>query len=139
MPGWVWTVIGLALLSLELGLIDTGFYLVFLGASAVVVGLSVMFVGPASVSLQWLLYGAISVVSLLGFRRKVYASIRSRTAPDLPEGTTGEWALANERIEPGAVGRVELRAAPGRRATSDRARSSEACARRSCAPRACCC
>jgi inner membrane protein len=109
MPGWVWAVGGLALLGLELGLIDTGFYLVFLGVSAIVVGLSVMFVGPASVSLQWLLYGAISVVSLVGFRGKVYARIRRNTAADLPEGTTGEWALASERIEAGATGRVELR------------------------------
>jgi len=106
MPWWGWMASGLALLAIEMGVIDTGFYLVFLGLSALVVGLVALFV--ANESLQWVLFGIVSLVSLVGFRNRVYARIR-RTGPDLPEGVSGEQALAIERIEPGATGRVELR------------------------------
>ena len=45
MRGWGWVVAGVALLALELLGIDAQFYLVFLGAAAIVVGVLTL-VGP---------------------------------------------------------------------------------------------
>jgi inner membrane protein len=111
MPWWAWAAGGFGVLLVELFLIDAGFYLVFLGASAIATGFCALAFGVSSLTVELLLFGGLSLVSMVGFRRQVYARIR-RTGPDRPEGATGEWALARERIEPGAVGRVELRGAP---------------------------
>lgn len=111
MPWWGWMSGGIALLALELFFIDTGFYLVFLGLSAALVGVVTLAIGGSPVSLQWVLFGAFSLLSVFGFRRKLYERIH-RAGPAVPEGVSGEWALANERIEPGATGRVELRGSP---------------------------
>ena len=39
MPWWAWLVLGIALLGVEMFVIDAQFYLVFIGLSAAVVGL----------------------------------------------------------------------------------------------------
>jgi inner membrane protein len=111
MPWWGWVTGGIALLALEMFFIDTGFYLVFLGLSAAAVGLCVLASGATSASLQWVLFSLFSVLSVLTFRRRLYARIR-RSGPEVSEGVSGEWALARERIEPGAMGQVELRGSP---------------------------
>jgi membrane protein implicated in regulation of membrane protease activity len=102
---------GIGLLALEMFFIDTGFYLVFLGLSGAAVGLCMLAVGGAPASVQWLLFGAFSLLSVLGFRRKLYERIHE-SSPEVSEGVAGEWALASEPIEAGAMGRVELRGSP---------------------------
>ncbi len=111
MPWWGWVVGGIGLLALEMFLIDTGFYLVFLGLSAAAVGVCAFAVGGTPPWVQWVLFSIFSVLSLLAFRRKFYERIH-RSGPEVSEGVAGEWALASERIEPGATGRVELRGSP---------------------------
>ena len=111
MPWWGWMTGGIALLVLEMFFIDTGFYLVFLGLSSAAVGLCMLAAGGAPVSVQWVLFGAFSLLSVLGFRRKLYERLH-KPGPEVSEGVTGEWGLASERIEPGATGRVELRGSP---------------------------
>jgi membrane protein implicated in regulation of membrane protease activity len=108
MPWWGWVALGVLLLAAELGAVDAEFYLVFLGLSALVVGLVGLagFGGP--IWLQWLLFAALALVSLVFFRRKLYARLR-RAEGELGEGVSGEWAVAQGRIEPGALGRAELR------------------------------
>ena len=39
MPWWGWLIVGIGLLGVEMFVIDAQFYLVFLGASAAIVGL----------------------------------------------------------------------------------------------------
>src|SRR5262245_47340497 len=111
MPWWGWMSGGIALLALEMFFIDTGFYLVFLGLSAAAVGLCMLAAGGSPVALQWALFGVFSLVSVAGFRRKLYERLH-HSGPGVAEGVTGEWALASERIEPGETGRVELRGSP---------------------------
>jgi membrane protein implicated in regulation of membrane protease activity len=108
MPWWGWVALGALLLAAELGAVDAEFYLVFLGLSALVVGALGLagFAGPAW--LQWLLFAALALVSLAFFRRQLYARLR-RAGAELGEGVSGEWAVARDRIEPGALGRAELR------------------------------
>jgi membrane protein implicated in regulation of membrane protease activity len=107
MAWWQWIALGSVLLGAEM-IVDAEFYLIFLGVSALIVGgiglspLEVPFWG------QCLLFSGFAVASLVFFRGRVYGKIRGR-GRDREEGVTGEVAIAQEAIEAGGVGRVELR------------------------------
>jgi len=107
MPWWGWVVIGVVLLGAELLLIDAAFYLVFIGAAAILVGL----LGAAALSgppaAQWAIFAALSVVLLLGFRKRVYGLVRGAAAPG-HQALVGDLAIAQEPIGPGSQGRAEL-------------------------------
>jgi len=105
---WIWIVLGAVLLAAELFLIDAQFYLVFLGSAAIAVGfLDVAGLGaPAWV--EWLLFAGLSVVTLLAFRRRLYAKLRP-VAAGLEEALVGESGVAREALAPGARGSAELR------------------------------
>ena len=105
---WQWCVLGALLLGAEIA-IDAEFYLVFLGISAIAVGL----IGttlPLPIWGQWLAFSAISISSLLLFRSRIYNKIRAN-APDLKEGVAGDVAIVVEPIAPGASGSATLRGA----------------------------
>jgi len=108
MAWWGWIAAGALLLAAEMGLVDAQFYLVFLGLSALLVGLMALsgFGGP--VWAQWLLFAALAAASLVLFRGRVYARLQRGASP-LREGLEGEVAIAAERIEVGARGHAELR------------------------------
>jgi hypothetical protein len=108
MDWWVWVLVGLALLALEL-VTPGGFYVMFFGAAAVVVGALVGagVGGPAWV--QWLLFSVFSVVSLLLFRGRLLALTRTATTDRAVDALEGEVAVPLEDIAPGAVGQAELR------------------------------
>ena len=110
MAWWGWVAAGALLLAAEMGVVDAGFYLVFLGLAALLVGLVSLagLGGPAW--LQWLLFAAVAAVSLGLFRGRVYARVQ-RGAEGSREGLAGEIAVASERIEAGGRGRAELRGA----------------------------
>ena len=72
MPWWAWLVVGIGLLSVEMFVIDAQFYLVFLGASATLVGLLGL-VGIATPEwAQWLVSSLLSIVTMVTFRRRLY-------------------------------------------------------------------
>ena len=75
-PWWAWLVVGGVLLALELTFIDAAFYLAFLGAAAVLVG--IIEVGGAELPLwgQWLLYAVLAVVTMVLFRKRLYDKMR---------------------------------------------------------------
>lgn len=108
MPWWGWIVVGAVLLSAELAWVDADFYLVFLGVAALVVGGSVYAVPELPVWAQWLGFGALSVLSMLDFRTRLYAKVRG-SPPGFEDGLIGERATASEAIAPGKRGRGELR------------------------------
>jgi membrane protein implicated in regulation of membrane protease activity len=109
MESWQWIVLGAFLLSAEM-FVDAEFYLVFLGVSAVVVGL--IGFGPIDVPFwgQWLLFSIFAIASLRFFRKQFYGRYRGEI-PDRIEGAEGEIAIAKDSIAPGAVGQVTLRGA----------------------------
>jgi membrane protein implicated in regulation of membrane protease activity len=109
MVWWQWIVLGAFLLSAEM-FVDAGFYLVFLGVSALIVGLIGM--GPVEIPLwgQWLLFSFLVIASVGFFRRQFYSKYRGEV-PDRSEGAEGEIARVDELIAPGAVGNVVLRGA----------------------------
>jgi inner membrane protein len=104
---WHWLVLGLLLVAAEMA--TGGFYVVFFGAAALMLGLLVLFElgGPAWV--QWLLFSALSVGSLLAFRNRFRLVMRVGTPAADVDSLVGESATPLEDIEPGAVGRAELR------------------------------
>ena len=67
MTWWYWLVLGLVLIALEMAS-SGGFYIIFFGVAGVVVALLAA-TGLAEASwIQWLLFSALSVASLLLFR-----------------------------------------------------------------------
>jgi membrane protein implicated in regulation of membrane protease activity len=108
MPWWGWIVVGALLLGAEL-LVPTDFWLVFIGLAAIAVGL-VATLAPLSDSAEWALFGAFAAVSVLFFRRLVRGRFPSLPSDARADDTlVGEAGRALEALEPGAIGRVELR------------------------------
>jgi membrane protein implicated in regulation of membrane protease activity len=108
MAWWGWIVIGTLVFCAELFAIDAQFYLIFIGAGAIVVGLT----GLLGVELpawgQWLLFAALSVTSMVTFRRKLYDKIRGGVVAVSDSVVGGRIVLAEELL-PGASARADYR------------------------------
>ncbi len=108
MHWWAWIAVGAVLLGAELALVDAQFYLVFIGASAFVVG-ALMLAGFALADwLQWLIFLTLAVFTMLTFRRRIYERMRRRLPP-VSGGPAGEKIVLPERLEPGESCRIEYR------------------------------
>jgi len=105
---WLWLVLGLVLIGLEV-LTPGGFYVLCFGIGALVVGTLAGLGWGGPTWLQWLLFSAISVVSLLIFRPYLIRLTRSKERPDPMDTLEGETAILTEEVAPGAVGKAELR------------------------------
>jgi membrane protein implicated in regulation of membrane protease activity len=105
---WHWLLLGLVLMVAELAT-PGGFYLIFFGIAAVIVGLlaSVELGGPAWT--QLLLFSVISVSSLLLFRNRLLKWFQWDPQTPSVDLIIGEIGTATEDLAPGQVGRVELR------------------------------
>ena len=108
MQWWLWLLLGLFLLLCEL-LTPGGFYIIFFGVGAVVVGvLSLMdLAGP--LWLQWLLFSVISVGTLVLFRRPLLRMVEPVSRTHDVDSLVGETAVALEDIPAGAIGKAEMR------------------------------
>ncbi len=108
MAPWIWMLLGLALVAAEL-LTPGGFYLLFFGAGALLVG-GLSFFGLAGPpAMQWLVFSALSVTSALLFRRPLLQHFQHRSHGKRGDDLVGETAIAAETIAAGDVGRAELR------------------------------
>lgn len=109
MPWWGWLVIGSGLLGVEMFVIDAQFYLVFLGASAVIVGL----IGLAGIAIpewsQWLIFAALAVIAMVTFRRRIYDLVKNRSGHVEERLTLGDRVVVPVRLEPGQTCRVDYR------------------------------
>ena len=103
MPWWGWIVIGVMLLGSEI-IVTTDFYLAILGGAALSVGL-IASLGLETPWMQWALFAGLSVVYLLGIRKRL--TDRRRDAPEKAL-LEGEVAVLQEDIGPGATGAAEL-------------------------------
>ena len=108
MPSWGWIVIGALLFGAELFAIDAAFYLIFLGAAALTVGL----VGMIGFELpswgQWLLFAILSVTCMVTFRKRLYNRVRGGVPADV-HTMVGERILLEHELEPGATCRTGYR------------------------------
>ena len=106
MSWWGWLIVGIVLAGAEL-MTDAAFYLVFAGVAAIVVGL----VGLAGVGLpvwaQWVAFSALSVSSMVLFRRKFYDGLRSGSL-ETEHPVVGTVVDLDEELAPGRRTRIPL-------------------------------
>ncbi len=107
MSWWVWLLLGFFLLLAEM-LTPGGFYLLFFGAGALVVGLLAGLNAAGPLWLQWLLFTVFSIVALLLFRRPLLEKF-GRTPAKEVDTLVGETAVVLQDIASGGIGKVELR------------------------------
>lgn len=106
---WYWMLLGLVLLGVEM-VTPGGFYILFFGLAALIVG-SLAGLGFAQAEwLQWLLFSGLAILSLLVFRGPLLAWMKKQEK-DLPavDSLAGESATPLEDLVPGATGKAELR------------------------------
>jgi membrane protein implicated in regulation of membrane protease activity len=107
MPWWSWLVIGFLLLAGEM-LTPGGFYLLFFGLGALAVGLLGLVGLEGPIWLQWILFSVLSVGALVLLRPRLLGRMRT-PSESVEDGPVGELARAEVHIDPGDVGRGELR------------------------------
>jgi inner membrane protein len=105
---WHWLVLGLILVALELAA-SGGFYVVFFGIAALVIGMLRVLDVAGPPWMQILLFSVISVAALLFFRRPMLRWLQLDASAGDVDSLVGEVATALDDIEPGAIGRAELR------------------------------
>ena len=106
---WYWMILGLALLGAEMTT-PGGFYILFFGLSALVVGTLTGLQVVQADWLQWLLFSVIAVGSLLLFRGPLLAMLGNGRMGQMDvDSMIGEVAIPLEAIAVGATGKAELR------------------------------
>jgi len=108
MTWWQWTVLGGILLGAELLGLDAQFYLIFIGLSALLVGLAEVLGISMPLWLQVTVFAVFSLVFLYAFRRMIYDKIRG-SSEGFPEPLDGESVQITESLEPGGEARVDYR------------------------------
>jgi len=109
-PWWMWVVLGMVLLLGEV-LTPGGFFIIFFGAAAVVVGLLKALGLDMALSYELMTFAILSIMGLVFFRKPLQQRFRQLT-PDLRvDEMSGELGTAMEEIAAGATGKVELRGA----------------------------
>jgi membrane protein implicated in regulation of membrane protease activity len=109
MEWWVWVVLGFGLLGCEL-LTPGGFFFLFFGLGAIVVG-ALAGLGVATEAwLQWLLFTVVSLVCLIPLRGRLVRWIGSGQDTTLPiDSLVGQCAVLLDDLPPGEIGKAELR------------------------------
>jgi len=109
MTWWIWILLGLALLAVEIA-IPGGIIMLFFGVSAMIVGVLVALGVGGPLWFQAVLFSVLSVVSLLTLRGPVLRRMKSTdSSADNVDSFAGEQAVLLSDIAPGAEGRAELR------------------------------
>ncbi len=107
MPWWGWLVIGALLMGAELMAVDAAFYLIFIGFSAVIVGLVGLLGLTLPIWSQWMLFAVVALVSMVLFRRRLYQKIRGHTA-EMRNTAVGKRVQVTEDVAPGRNTRVQM-------------------------------
>ena len=108
MPPWAWLVLGIGAFAVEMFVVDAQFYLVFLGAAAAIVGLLAV-VMPIPDSVQWLIFAALSIITMLTFRQRLYRLVRERSGHVEERLTLGDQVRVPARLAPGESCRVDYK------------------------------
>ncbi len=108
MQWWAWIVVGAVLLGAELFFIDAQFYLVFVGAAALVVGTAALSVPGLAVWVQWVAFLGLAIVAMRTFRRRIYERVR-RGLPAVKGGPAGDSVVVAAGLQPGETCRIEYR------------------------------
>lgn len=99
--------LGLALAAIELAT-PGGFFVIFFGLAALVVGALALAGLVSAAWLQWLLFTVIAIVALRLFRRPLLARL-GPTPGGVVDSLMDEVAIAVDTLPPGGHGHAELR------------------------------
>jgi membrane protein implicated in regulation of membrane protease activity len=109
MVWWIWVLVGIACLAVEI-LIPGGIVMLFFGAAALLVGGLVAAEIGGPVWFQWVLFSVLSVVSLLTLRSPIIRWLdNGDSGADNIDAIAGKTALLLEDLAPRAEGKAELR------------------------------
>jgi inner membrane protein len=109
MAWWLWVLFGIALLAAEI-LTTGGFFVLFFGVGALLVGALDAAGLVTSTVVQWLLFSVLSLGSVLLFRRRLVERFNTPSSRrgDI-DSLRDEVAITLEELAPGAIGKAELR------------------------------
>jgi inner membrane protein len=79
MTWWGWIIAGAILLGAELSFVNAQFYLVFVGSAAILTGILTVTVAPSD-WIQWAVFAALAIFSMVLFRSRVYRRFRPERA-----------------------------------------------------------
>lgn len=105
---WHWIVIGLLLVVGEMASAG-GFYIIFFGVAALLVGILAAFGIAGPVWAQVFLFSILSVSSLAVFRSRLLKWMQLDPQRPAVDPLIGEIGISQEDIVAGGVGRLELR------------------------------
>jgi membrane protein implicated in regulation of membrane protease activity len=109
MAWWLWITVGIVLVALELAT-PGGFFMIFFGAAALVVGGVEMSGLLPQAWMQWLLFPIVALLALKVFRRPLLERMRLRDrGKDDVDSLVGTVAMTAGPIGPGGHGQAELR------------------------------
>jgi len=107
-PWWGWIIVGAFLLGAELLGVDAAFYLIFIGAAAILVGLLELAGAAMAAWVQWLVFAVLALLSMLLFRGRLYRRFRG-VARDYDAGPAGQRLRLGEDLAPGESCRMDFR------------------------------
>jgi membrane protein implicated in regulation of membrane protease activity len=108
MSWWLWVLLGIGLLVLEM-VTPGGLFALFFGAGAILVApLAVLGVEPVA---QWIAFTVLSIVLLATCRRALKRWLTSRTAAPV-DSLVGEEVTLLDDVPAGGEGKAELRGSP---------------------------
>lgn len=106
---WYWVVFGLLLAGLEI-LTPGGFFLLFFGVAAILVGVLAGLELGGPLWMQWFLFSIFAVACVLFFRNPLVRYMQQRpAAAHAIDSLQGEVAVAMDGIAIGGMGRAQLR------------------------------
>jgi inner membrane protein len=109
MTWWLWIALGLVLAAFELAT-PGGFFIIFFGIAALVVGVLDLLDLIPQPWFQWLVFPLVALVALRLFRRPLLERMRLNDhGADDVDTVVGTVALAAGHMGPGAHGQAELR------------------------------
>jgi len=107
MEWWVWILLGLFLLLGEL-VTPGGFYIIFFGIGAVVVGVLSGFNAAGPLWFQFILFSVLSILTLWLFREKLLQLTQGGHRGSV-DSLVGETAVISEDIPINGIGKAEMR------------------------------
>ena len=108
MDWWLWLVLGLALVGVEM-LTPGGFYFIFFGAAAIAVGAMVAIGAGGTPILQWLLFSIGSVAAMALFRGRLLRAFGPPAGQREVDSLRHEIAILLEDLPANGTGKAELR------------------------------
>jgi len=108
MPWWVWVLVGLGLLAAEMAA-PGGFFAIFFGLAAILVGVLAALGVSGPPWLEWLLFSSFSVLGIAFFRRPLMRRFNLVGSGKTVDRMEREVAVVLEDVAPGGAGKAEMR------------------------------